>query len=291
VKHPNFRALLLNLPLLTLLCVLGWGMHRTNVSLEGQSYRTVQAGDMGPLPDGKVLRVLSLGFDRLIADLFWLRTVNYIGDQTSADAGFPAAPRLAELVTDIDPQFETVYTVMNSVLTVLSRQPQAAVALLDKGIRHIDWWKLHFLQGYNHIFETKDYEKAAEQMRLAASKEGAPPYLSLLASRIYAQAGDPETAMVFVKARMDMAATDEERENLAERLRDLWVARDLGRIDAAIEAYKRAQGAAPRDVATLLQAGLLRNEPRDPHGKAYLIEDGVARAPTKYEKLELHFNP
>ena len=214
----------------------------------------------------------------------------HIGDQTSADAGFPAAPRLAELVTDIDPQFETVYTVMNSVLTVLSRQPEAAIALLDKGIRHIDWWKLHFLQGYNHLFETKDYAKAAEQMRLAASKEGAPPYLALLASRIYAQAGAPETAMVFVKARMEMAATEEERENLAKRLRDLWVVRDLGRFNDAIEAYQQVRGAAPRAVATLLQAGLLRSEPRDPDGNAYLIEDAVARALLDHEKLELHFN-
>ena len=77
------------------------------------------------------------------------------------------SPRLAELVTDIDPEFKTVYSVMNSVLTVLSRQPEAAVALLDKGIRHIDWWKLHFLQGYNHLFETQSLRSLAVQNAVA----------------------------------------------------------------------------------------------------------------------------
>ncbi len=278
------------LPLLALLCALGWGVHRTNVGLEGQHYELVRPGDIGTLPDGKALRVLSLGFDRFVADLFWLRTVNYVGDERSAKISYPAAARLGELVTDIDPQFRTVYTVMNSVLTVLSRQPEAAIALLEKGIRHIDWWKLHFLLGYNYLFETGEYDKAAEQMSLAASKEGGPPYLPLLAARLYANAGDPETAMVFVQARMANAATEEEKEGLARRYRDLWIARDLGKIGAAIEAYQETHAEPPADALTLVQAGLLHPEPRDPMGNPYLIEDGVAKTSIEYDELRIHFN-
>ena len=279
------------LPLLAVLGVLGAATHHTNLGLEGQTYETVKPGDVGILPDGKVLRVMSLGFDRLLSDLYWLRTTSYIGDERSADARYPAAARLGELVTDIDPYFKTAYSVMNSVLTVLSRQPEAAIALLDKGIRHIDWWKLNFLQGYNYLFETQEYEKAAEQMRLAASKKGAPPYLGLLAARLYAQAGDPETAMAFVQARMANAASEEEKEGLARRYRDLWVTRDLRTIDTAIEAYKQAHGQQPAHVLSLVQAGLLRVEPRDPAGNRYDIQDGAATASIEYETLDIHINP
>lgn len=291
MKFSKRQALRYHLPLLALSCVLGWGSHRANVALEDQIYATRRPGGVGLLPDGKVLRVLSLGFDRFVADLFWLRTVNYIGDERSVKAGYPDAARLGELVTDIDPGFKTPYSVMNSVLTVLSHQPEAAIALLDKGIQHIDWWKLHFLQGYNYLFETKEYEKAAEQMALAASKKGGPPYLPLLAARLYAHAGDPDTAMAFVRARIDQAATEEEREGLARRYRDLWVTRDLRNINAAIEAYEQVHAETPRDVQALVEAGFLYVEPRDPAGNSYLIQDGVALSSMEYEKLHPHLNP
>ncbi len=291
MEHPKQPAYRSYLPLLAVLCALGWATHRTNASLEGRVYETVRPGDVGVLPDGKVLRVLSLGFDRFMADLFWLRTTNYIGDERSAEAGYPGAARLGELVTDIDPHFKTPYSVMNSVLTVLSRQPEAAIALLEKGILYIDWWKLHFLLGYNYLFETKEYEKAAEQMQLAASKPGSPPYLGLLAARLYAQAGDPETAMVFVRARIANAATEEEKAGLIRRYRDLWVTRDLRIIDAAIQAYEQSHAEKPADVPSLVQAGLLQSEPRDPSGNPYLIRDGAAATSMEYEELEVHINP
>ncbi len=285
------RAYLPYLLLGGVLCVLGWATHRTNASLEGEVYQTVRRGDVGVLPDGKVLRVLSLGFDRLVADLFWLRTTDYIGDQSSAETGYPAAARLGELVTDIDPYFRTPYSVMNSVLTVLSHQPEAAIALLDKGLRHSDWWKLHFLQGYNYLFETQEYEKAAEQMQLAASKPGSPPYLGLLAARLYAQAGDPETAMAFVGARIANAASKEEKAGLVQRYNDLWITRDLRIIDTAIKAYEERQGEKPAAVQALLRAGLLRSQPRDPAGNPYLIQDGAAATSMEYERLTVHINP
>ncbi len=288
LKKRAYRSTLL---LGGVLCVLGWATHRTNASLEGEVYQTVRRGDVGVLPDGKVLRVLSLGFERLVADLFWLRTTHYIGDERSAEVGYPAAARLGELVTDIDPHFRTPYSVMNSVLTVLSHQPEAAIALLEKGLRHSDWWKLHFLQGYNYLFETQEYEKAAEQMQLAASKPGSPPYLGLLAARLYAQAGDPETAMAFVGARIANAATEEEKAGLVQRYRDLWVTRDLRIIDAAIQAYEERQGEKPAAVQALMRAGLLRSEPRDPAGNPYLIQDGAAASSMEYERLTVHINP
>jgi hypothetical protein len=291
VKFSKLHALRYQLPLLALLCLLGWAIHRTNVALESQIHETRQPGDVGLLPDGRLLRVLSLGFDRFVADLFWLRTVNYIGTESSMKTGYPAAARLAELVTDIDPHFKTAYSVTNVVLTVLSHQPEPAIALLDKGIRHIDWWKLHFLQGYNYLFETKEYDKAAEQMALAAVKPGAPPYLQFLAARLYAYSGDPDTAMAFVRVRIEHATTEEEREALVRRYRDLWVTRDLRNINAALEAYEKDHGEKPRGVQTLVQAGFLDVEPRDPAGNSYLIQDGVALSSMEYEKLHPHLNP
>src|SRR5262249_3195494 len=83
--------------LIALLCVSALGGHAASRALETRMRQARTTGDVGPLPDGKALRVLSLGFDRLICDLFWVRTIYYVGDDASQAAGYPAVERLANL--------------------------------------------------------------------------------------------------------------------------------------------------------------------------------------------------
>jgi tetratricopeptide (TPR) repeat protein len=273
--------------LVALTCALT-GVHRTSLWLEARARQSLPAGEVGPLPDGRVLRVLSLGFERLVADLFWLRTVYYVGDEESTRAGYPAAPRLAGLVTDIDPEFTTVYVLMNSVIAVLMRQPEQAVALLEKGIRHNDhYWKLHFHQGFNLFYEMSDYERAAHHMR-AAFERGGPKYLSLLASRLYAEAGAPETAMAFLEARLKGEQSLAVRRQLGLRYYDLWVTRDLARIDAALAEYERERGRRPESLDALVDGGFLIPEPRDPDGEAYFIADGRGATRYAHETLRVY---
>jgi hypothetical protein len=277
VKLRRFlRAACVNLLLVAGFLAGGLGIHAANLRLERLGLEARASGDVGPLPNGKALRVLSLGFERLVADLFWLRTVYYIGDEESHRAGYPAASRLAELVTDIDPHFTTVYVAMDSVLTTLRPEVDAAIRLLDKGLRYNDdYWRLHFLQGFNHFFYRRDYARAARLMRSAAER-GGPEYLPLLAARLYAAAGSPETAMAFVQARLE------------GRYRDLWIHRDLAEIERAAARYRAAHGTAPERVDELVRAGLLAREPRDPAGGAYRIRAGRVECDLDYEPLSVH---
>jgi hypothetical protein len=273
--------------LVVAISALAWGVHRADTYLDAHTRTREATGDVGALPDGRVVRVLALGFERLVADLFWLRTVYYVGDETSMEAGYPAAARLANLVTDIDPEFNTAYVLMNSVLTVLRPEADAAIALLDKGILHLpDRWRLHFLQGFNHFMYRADYAKAAEFMRSAAER-GGPRYLPLLASRLYAEAGDPETALAFVAARLHNEESPEAREALERRFRDIWIVRDLGRIDRAIARFVESHGEPPERVRDLVVAGLLPEEPRDPEGGRYEIRGAAAVSRLEYDPLEL----
>lgn len=265
---------------------MAWAIHHSNVRLEGYAEERASAGDVGPLPDGRALRTLSLGFERLVADLFWLRTVYYVGEESSAAAGYPDAERLAHLVTDIDPYFSSVYVLMNSVLSGLRADPDAAVRLLTKGTEYSDYWRIYFLLGFNYFMEKDDYIQGAHWIEEAA-KRGGPPYLPLLAARLYAHGGDPETAMGFIKARLEQEEHPEIREDLQRRFVDLWINRDLAHVDGAIAAYEEEIGALPEDVEALVQAGFLASLPRDPAGHPYRIEEGVAVSSAEYEVLRL----
>jgi hypothetical protein len=283
----HLRDFKIELALLALLVALGAAIHASNRAVEIHVRAERPDGQVGALPDGQALRVLSLGFDRLVADLFWLRTIYYMGDEHSAAAGYPDAARLANLVTDIDPGFRTVYIVMSGAIGALMGDPDAAIALLEKGVQHVEYWKLHFLLGFNYFIERMDYARAAEQMKLGAEK-GGPPYLPLLSARLYAQAGDPETAIAFIKVRLAETEHEETRLALEKRYWDLWITRDLAAINRAIEAYRRVHGAEPVDLAALLGTSLLERELKDPRGGAYRIEEGRAATDLSYARLEVH---
>jgi tetratricopeptide (TPR) repeat protein len=288
VKRNLVGRVAAQLSLVASLVLAALGIHRANAALEARMVDLRDPGRVGALPDGRTLRVLSLGFERLVADLFWLRTVYYIGDEEVHAAGYPDAERLAELVTDIDPKFKSAYVLMNSVLTVLKPSPDAAIQLLEKGIEHNPRsWKLHFLQGFTLFYDKHDYERAAEHIE-KAYRLGGPTYLQLLATRLYAEAGSAETAMAFVRARLRETGNPQVKRRLERRYVSLWVTRDLARIDRAIEAYRASGAGEPPDVNALVREGLLDAEPRDPEGNRYRIRDGVAEAEVEFEALEVH---
>jgi hypothetical protein len=192
------------------------------------------------------------------------------------------------LVTDIDPEFRTVYVLMSGALSGLARDPEAATRLLEKGVAHVEYWKLHFLLGFNYFIERLDFSAAARQMQIAAGMEGSPYYLPLLASRLYAQGGDPETAIAFIRARLAEEAHEDTRKALEKRYWDLWITRDLRQIDRAIAQYRAGQGAEPTAIEQLVTAGLLERSPADPKGGPYRIVAGRATTELDFDTLRVH---
>jgi tetratricopeptide (TPR) repeat protein len=278
-----FEAMLLLLALAAVSAV-----HGTNRWLESRRVEQVADGNVGILPDGNVVRVLSLGFERVVADLFWIRTVDYIGDENSATAGWPGAERLANLVTDVDPHFDSAYVVMASVLNGLRKDPDAAIRLLEKGAAVSSYWRIHFLLGFQYFMEKQDYVQGARCLERAFAL-GGPPYLQFLISRLYTSAGDPTTAMQFIALRLKNEETPAVREQLEKRLSDLWINRDLALIDTAVAKYRDAAHAAPKNVQALVDAKLLPALPRDPKGGEYWIDGQTGRAVCglEYDDLKL----
>jgi len=276
------------LPILLCGCVFlaALGTHQTNRWLQARVVERAADGQIRALPDGKALHVLSLGFENVVADLFWVRTVYYVGDSVSSDTGWPAAEALANLVTDVDPHFDSVYVLMASVLGGLRSDPDAAIRLLEKGAAVSNYWRIHFLLGFQYFMEKGDYEKGAKALERAMAL-GGPEYLQFLVSRLYAHGGEPATAMQFIAARLQNEENAAVRAKLQQRYADLWINRDLGLIDASIETFRAANRRTPKSIAELVVGGFLAAAPRDPRGGAYAIVDGRAHTDLPYEDLKL----
>jgi len=87
------------------------------------------------------VKSLSLGYQSLLADLYWIRAVQYYGRREEAarrQVRYKNLAALLDITTTLDPQMMDVYRAGSSFLAepepVGAGQPEESLKLLDKGI-------------------------------------------------------------------------------------------------------------------------------------------------------------
>jgi tetratricopeptide (TPR) repeat protein len=149
------------------------------------------------IPDGKALRYFALGQQTTLADLYWLKLIQYLGGVEGAQ---PKILGLANLVTDLDPEYSYAYMASGLVLAAKKRLVESN-EILEKGAANAPWrWEIPFYLGFNYWYELGDWEKGAYWLKRAVQIPGRPPYLPVLVPRLLATAGDVDAVIVFVKA-------------------------------------------------------------------------------------------
>jgi hypothetical protein len=240
------------------------------VALEPEALSLGRVRDPAWLPSGQLLRVTSLGQRLALADLYWLRTVMYVGESSLAPArGWAALLPLGEIVTDLDPRFGYAYQIVGSNLSGLAKDVAASDRLLEKGMRNVpDRWSLPFLYAFNKFFYEGDYATAADYARRAA-EVGRRPHLALLAANLSLAAnteGQYDSALAFLDTSLAQANTPEMQAELSERRTKVQTYRELARCEAAVRAFRARTGRAPLLLDEVVWARLLPRVPEDPSG-------------------------
>ncbi len=171
---------------------------------------------------GKRLKGFSLGFEGLIADWYWMQSLQYIGDKVMKTEGYidlenlqPLNPRLLypmlDNATDLDPQFLSVYSYGAVVLPAID--PAQAIKITEKGIANNPReWRLYQHLGYIY-WRLQNYEKAAEVYDEGAKIEGAPPFFRLMTAQMKNQGGSRETARAIYEQMLREAPDAPTRDN------------------------------------------------------------------------------
>ena len=241
------------------------------------------AGRLVYLPDAKLLSPLVLGYDNVLADVLWFRTINYFGEHYATDRSYPWLASMCDVVTDLDPRAEHVYRFAGVILPWEAKRPDEGIRLLEKGIRALpDSWLLHYYAGIVHFLFRSDYAQAAEHLRRAAELPGAPPLVARIAAVMYTRRYGPETTVDVLRQMRDSADSEQLRDVLDEKIRDAQLTWDLERLAALVATYRSRFGHAPASLAALVDVGLLRGVPPDPFGGTYEIEPatGAVRSST-----------
>ena len=226
------------------------------------------------LPDAEYLKIASLGYRELIADLLWIQSIQIMGEKKVGEPSGRWLYRALDIITTLDPKFVRAYEAGGLALTTLVVLPEESNRLMMKGMQQNPTeWKLPFLIGINYYYEFYDDAKAAEYMSHAARLPGAPSAsLAKIAANFYVSGHSPQQA-VNLLAEMYEKATDENAKKLLEiRLKIVLTERDFYVLEQAIERYRTQNGRHPPTLEALVDAGFLSALPVEPSGGRYLYD-------------------
>lgn len=225
----------------------------------------------------KALKRMSLGYDGLVADIYWTRAVQYFGGHHHDGArNYNLLSPLLRITGELDPHLTVVYQYGGNFLAPTppngAGMPQAAIDLVEYGIQHNpDDWHLYYQLGFIYYMEQNDYEHAAEAFARGASVPGSHPWLKLLAAQMAERSHNIQTARMMWTTTFETTTDKAIKYNAASHLRALQVDEDVTGLEAAVVRYQQTTGHLPRSFADMVSAGMLRGTPVDPLGNPYKL--------------------
>lgn len=233
------------------------------------------------IPSPKVLKRLSLGYDGLLADVYWTRAVQYFGSKHYAGATrYDLLAPLLEITTALDPHLIVAYEFGANFLSPAppygAGMPQRAIELAEFGIRNNPKeWRLYYDLGFIYYMDLKNYAAAADAFARGSRVPNTHAFLKVLAAQMAEHAGDLETARMLWSTTYQTGRDPDVRANAAAHLRALQVDEDVTNLEALVSRYGEKNGRLPDSFSDLVTAGFLRGIPVDPLGHTYkLTPDG-----------------
>jgi tetratricopeptide (TPR) repeat protein len=284
--------ILIRIGLLTAGCILALvSIFQLQQYLDDRTDRsTRQIEELAQLPRGEHLKPVLLGYHNLGADVVWLRLLQVLGKKRNTADEYEWIYHAMDVITTLDPQYDYVYYAGGVVLTNLANRVDLSNRLLEKGFKENPTvWNIPFLLGYNYYFILGDAAKAADYIAAAARLPGGPAYLPGLASRMYAEANNPETALQFLGALWQQNQDADTREVLGKRAKEIMIERDIRELETAVQGYRSKQGSYPKALHDLILNGSLSQLPQEPFGGSYQLDSktGQVRSSTHPDRLRV----
>lgn len=240
---------------------------------------------------GTMAKRISLGFNGLAADWYWMRSLQYVGRKiidvpdnvpidNLAQLNLKLLAPLIDTSTTLDPEFIEPYQYAAVVLPAVDL-PEA-IRLTRKGIAaNPNAWRLYQHLGYIY-WQQRDFQAAGEAYDQGSKLPGAPPWMVAMKAKMANEGGSRQLAREIYGRMYEQAENAKVKEMARKRLLQLDSLDQRDGLRKVLAAYKTRVGRCPsswKEVEPLLRA--LRVEvdstgaPLDPTGTAYvMVGDG-----------------
>jgi hypothetical protein len=258
-------------PLLALLLVplLPLAERSAQARLGGEGGR----GGILYLWSGPQVRRLADGFHDVLADIYWLRTVQYFGSQRvfAETSNYALLLPLIDITTSLDPRMEIAYrygaTFLAEPYPAGAGEPRIAIEVLRKGVQNNPHsWRLRQDLGLFHYFFLGDAQEASRILLEASRLPGAPYILETLAASVLARRGDRATARSLWQRIYEEAEPGPMKGNAEIHLQQLDALDSLDVIANAAKTFHDRAGRWPSSLDELQRVRLLRGNLVDPAG-------------------------
>lgn len=231
-----------------------------------------------------VLTRLALAYDAVVADLYWIRAIQYYGGtrlSSNPDKSYDLLYPLLDLTTSLDPNFNIAYEFGAFFLS--EKKPggparsDLAIKLLEKGmLARPDRWQYPYDIGFVH-YRDGNYTVAADWFLRAAKTAGArregeraDMWLEPLAANTLATGGDTRSSRILYEqlVRSEVAWL---RDDAVRRLKKLDAIDQIAELERSTAEYERRFGDPPPTWQHMVQSGLLPGVPLDPEGHPYVL--------------------
>jgi len=240
--------------------------------------------------DDKTARRISLGFNGLAADWYWMRSLQYVGRKIINDRDVPLdnlrllnlkllAP-LLDTATTLDPEFLDPYEYAAIVLPAINVND--AIRITKKGIdANPNAWRLYHHLGYIY-WQQHDYQAASEIYGRGAQIPGAPAWMEAMKAKMAADGGSRATAREIYTRMYEGAADEKVRDMARKHLLQLDSLDQRDSLRKLFAAYQARTGKCPsswKEIEPVFRALHIAVDalgaPLDPSGAPYVLRAGA----------------
>lgn len=280
-RGKHFRGAWVTIVVISLLFL---GIANLHARIDAQMRFSGQAKQELLLQSGPLLKKLSLGYDSLLADIYWTRAVQYYGGVVAAhgknlDLLWP----LLDITTTLDPHLIVAYRFGAVFLSEAAPRglgrADLAVQLVKRGAAaNPQEWRLDTDMGFLYYWFLHDYSDATSAYLTAAKIPKSPYWVPIMAARM-SEGGDQLGTSQLLWSQIYQTTDNPTIKSQALRhLKGLKALQVEGEIDQITAEYQKRFGHAPASMKELLDAGMIKRLPLDPDGYPYRLDaDGKAR--------------
>lgn len=117
---------------------------------------------MVALPSGQTLKILSFGFQDLVADMLYIWAIQFYSTY-HINNRFDYVEQVFNTITDLAPDYREVYIVGSWIMALEAGDIEMTLRLLDKGARNMkNEWIFDYESAYYCYRQLKDYPRAVK---------------------------------------------------------------------------------------------------------------------------------